>query len=434
MELRGANTPDRSDELAEHLVPLETIFANRLAERLQTRSAEGQPGLLVFNPCGFTRRVALELPGFGGPIPVADSVKAAEFTGDLARLVVEVPPLGYAWIPRTAPVGTTQPKARVKLADGLTVRNEFIECDIDSQTGGIRSFRDLRTRQTRFGQQLVYNPGSRMVARDIAVTNSGAALGEIVSTGDLINERDETIATFRQRFRAWQGRPVLELRIELEVNHQPTGYPWHAFYGARFGWRTERAVLFRGVNGSNAQTGYTRPVSPDYLEVRLGAERSFLFTGGLPFVQRHGNRMADVILIPEGEQSRSFDLLLATDRDVPMQTALGWVSPTPVVETTKGPPHFGSTGWLGHVDMPGLILTALRPAPAGEGANRAISGRFVETAGFAGSAEIRFARDPFRASSIDGKRAALQPLSINGDAVAVDYSAEETIRVLFEWE
>ena len=144
LELRGANTPDRSDELAEHLVPLETIFANRLAERLQTRSAEGQPGLLVFNPCGFTRRVALELPGFGGPIPVADSVKAAEFTGDLARLVVEVPPLGYAWIPRTAPVGTTQPKARVKLADGLTVRNEFIECDIDSQTGGIRSFRDLR--------------------------------------------------------------------------------------------------------------------------------------------------------------------------------------------------------------------------------------------------------------------------------------------------
>ena len=99
---------------------------------------------------------------------------------------------------------------------------------------------------------------------------------------------------------------MLELRIELEVKHQPTGYPWHAFYGARFGWRDERAVLFRGVNGSNAQTGYTRPVSPDYLEVRLGAERSFLFTGGLPFVQRHGNRMADVILIPEGEQSRSF--------------------------------------------------------------------------------------------------------------------------------
>ena len=152
-----------------------------------------------------------------------------------------------------------------------------------------------------------------MVARDIAVTNSGAALGEIVSTGDLIDERDEVLATFKQRVRAWLGRPVLELRIELDVKHQPTGYPWHAYFGARFGWRDDRAVLFRGVNGANTQTGYTRPVSPDYLEVRLGSERSFLFTGGLPFIQRHGARMADVILVPEGEQGRTFDLL-ARDR------------------------------------------------------------------------------------------------------------------------
>jgi len=434
VELRGVNMTEAEDDLAERLIPLESVWARRLAERLQTRSAEGQPGLLVFNPCGFTRRVALELPGFLGPIPVADAVKAAEFSGDLARLVVEIPPLGFAWVPREGPAGTPQPKVRMKLGDGLTIRNEFLECDIDSQTGGIRSFRDLRTRLTRFGHQLIYNPGSKMVARDITVTSSGAALGEIISTGDLLNDREEVLATFRQRFRTWLGRPVLELRIELDVKHEPSGYPWHAFYGARFGWRDERAVLFRGVNGSNAQTGYTRPVSPDYLEVRLGAERSFLFTGGLPFLQRHGSRMADVILVPEGEQARSFDLLLATDRDVPMQTAVGWVSPAPVVETPKGPPHFGSSGWLGHVDMPSLILMGLRPAPAGENANRAVAARFIETAGFGGAAEIRFARDPFRASLVDGNDAAVQPLALTGDAVQVEYSAEETIRVLFEWE
>ena len=137
----------------------------------------GNPGCCVFNPCGFTRRVALEVPGFRGPIPVADPVKAAEFTGDLARLVVEIPPLGFAWVPRKGRIGTPQPKARMKLADGLTVRNEFLECDVDSQTGGIRSFRDLRTRLTRFGQQLVFNPGSKMVARDIAVTNAGTRPG-----------------------------------------------------------------------------------------------------------------------------------------------------------------------------------------------------------------------------------------------------------------
>jgi hypothetical protein len=144
--------------------------------------------------------------------------------------------------------------------------------------------------------------------------------------------------------------------------------------------------------------------------------------------------MADVILIPEGEQARSFELLLATDRDVPMQTAVGWTSPTPLVETTKGPPHFGSSGWLAHIDMPSLILTALVPASAGENANRAVAARFIETAGFGGAAEVRFARDPFRASLIDGAGAVLQPLSLVNDAVQVEYSAGETIRVLVEWQ
>lgn len=432
IEARGVNGPT-PDDLSDRLTPIETAWAKKLAERLQTRSADGQPGLLAFNSCSFTRRVVLEIAGFRGPIPLVDPIKAAEFSNDGAKLVVEIPPLGFAWIPRQSPANTSAPKERIKLAQGLTVRNEFFECDIDATSGGIRSFRDLRARATRFGQQLVYNPGSKMVATNVAVTNSGTALGEIVSTGDILNDHNEVLASFRQRFRAWQGRPVLEIRVELDVKHEPTGYPWHAFFGARFGWRDERAVLFRGVNGANAQTGYTRPVSPDYLEVRLGGERSFLFTGGLPFLQRHGSRMADVILVPEGEQARTFDFLLATDRDIPMQTALGWVSPVPVVETSKGPPHFGTSGWLAHIDMPSLVLTSFQPVPPGEGANRAVAARFIECAGFGGASELRFARDPARASLIDGMGKSLQPLTMLGDAVQVEYSAGETIRVLLEW-
>jgi hypothetical protein len=434
IERRGVNGEGNGADA--DLLPLELHWARKLADRIQVRSADGPPGLLVFNPCNFTRRVALELDGFRGTIAVADPVKAAEFSGSAAKLVVEVPAFGFAWVPRSG--AAAPPKPRIKLAEGLTVRNEFIECDVDATTGGIRSFRDTRTRATRFGQQLVFNPGSKMVARDITVTNSGAALGEIVSTGDLIDDRDEVLATFKQRVRAWLGRPVLELRIELDVKHPPTGYPWHAFFSARFGWRDDRAVLFRGVNGSNAQTGYTRPVSTDYLEVRLGAERSFLFTGGLPFLQRHGSRMADVILVPEGEQARTFDLLLAPDRDVPMQTALGWVSPAPVVVTEKGPPHIGASGWLAHVDMPNLVVTCFRPVAAGAGASRAVAGTFVETAGFGGAAELCFARDPNRAELVDGTGKALQPLTLRAasggsEAVPLEYSANETFRVKAEW-
>ncbi|HEX4611913.1 MAG TPA: hypothetical protein VH092_27200, partial [Urbifossiella sp.] len=277
---KGAGGFGSSDPLAAGLGLVEAAWAKRLADRIQARSAAGQPGVLVFNPCGFSRRVALELDGYANPIPVADPVKYAEFAGGRAKLVLEVPPLGFAWVPRTGPAGTPPPKPRLKTAEGLTVRNEFFEADVDAATGGLRGFRDLRTRATRFGQQLVFNPGSSMRARAVTVTSAGAALGEIVSEGDVLDPQNEVLATFRQRFRAWMGRPVLEVRVELDVKHKPTGYPWHAYHGARFGWRDDRAVLFRGVNGQNTLTGYTRPVSPDYLEVRLGSERSFLFTGG----------------------------------------------------------------------------------------------------------------------------------------------------------
>ena len=427
IEIQGAAVGSHEPQL----LALESEFAKRLADRVQARSAVGQPGLLVFNPCGFVRRVGLELDDFPGPIPVADPVKAAQFDGTSAKLVVEVPALGFAWVPRT-PSGPP-PKPRLKTAEPVVVRNEFFEAELDPATGGLRAFRDVRNRLNRLGMQLVFNPGSKARARSIQVTSAGTALGEIVAEGDILDEHNAVLATFRHRIRAWVGRPALEVLIELDPKHAPTGYPWHAYYGARFGWRDERAALFRGVNGTNVQTGYTRPVSPDYLEVRLGSERTFLFTGGLPFIQRHGTRMADVILVPEGEQGRRFELLIAADRDYPTATAVGWTSPAPVVATDRGPPPVGASGWLGHLDLPSLVLTSLRPVAAGEGMNRAVTARFIETAGFGGASDLRFAKDAARAGLIDGEGQLLNEITVAEGAVPMEFSAGEAFRVRVEW-
>jgi hypothetical protein len=434
IETRGVDTgAEGPDELAAKLEQAEAEWAKRLADRIQSRSAEGHPGLLVLNPCGFTRRVALELDDLPGPIPVADPVKAAQFDGPAAKLVVEVPALGFAWVPRTPARSASEGKPRIRTADGTTVRNEFFEAEIDPATGALRAFRDARLRVNRLGMQLVFNPGSKTRCRSVRVTSAGAALGEVVAEGDILDEHDGLLATFRHRLRAWVGRPALEVLIELDPKHAPTGYPWHAYYGARFGWRDDRAALFRGVNGANAHTGYTRPVSPDYLETRLLAERTFVFTGGLPFIQRHGTRMADVVLIPEGEQGRRFELLLAMDREYPMQTAAGWVAPTPVVTTEKGPPPVGPSGWLGHLDLPSLLLTGLRPTEPGEGMVRAVAARFVECSGYGGTADLRFARDPARALFIDGEGNQLHEVALSDGAVPLEFSAGETFRVKVEW-
>src|SRR5439155_20456217 len=125
------------------------------------------------------------------------------------------------------------PAPRLRLADGNWVRNEFFEAEVDPTTGGLRALRDHRTRVNRIGQQLVYNPGSTMRLNDMKITSAGPALGEIVSEGALLDEQAKVLATFRQRFRAWLGRPLLEMRVEIYPEHLPEGYPWHAYYGAR---------------------------------------------------------------------------------------------------------------------------------------------------------------------------------------------------------
>jgi hypothetical protein len=319
----------------------------------------------------------------------------------------------------------------MRLADERSIRNEFFEAAIDPATGGLVSIRDHRSRTNRLSQQLVYNPGSLMRGRQVTVTSAGPALGEIVTEGALLDDDGRELATFRQRFRAWLGRPILEMRVEIVPHHQPVGYPWHAYYGCRFAWRDERAALLRGVNGTSYVTTHTRPETPDYLEIRAGRESTAIFPCGLPFHQRHGGRMLDVILMPEGEEVRSFDVGIGLNREYPVQTALGLATPVPTVRTTKGPPHVGASGWLFHLDAPNLLFTSLRPVPD---AGIALVARMLECSGHYGQAEFRCVRDPRHARLVDALGTTLMELSPQGDAIPFDFGQHDLLHLQVEFE
>jgi hypothetical protein len=410
---------------------VEKEAAQTLADRLLARAPADRPGFLLFNPCSFARRVALELEGFSGVLPLTGPLKAYQQDGAKTRLVVEVPALGFAWIPRHGAAGGAIPPPRMRLADATHVRNEFFEAEIDPTTGGLRGFRDHRTHVNRIGQQLVYNPGSSVHAKEITITSNGAALGEIVSVGEIRDEHGNVLADFRQRFRAWLGRPVLEMRIEITPQHPPQGYPWHAYYGARFAWRDERATLLRGVNGTASVTSHTRPETPDYLELRTRRQSTLLLPGGLPFHQRQGVRMLDILLIPEGETEQVFDIGLGLDREYPMQTALGMITPVPVLPVAKGPPHVGAAGWLFHLDAPNLLLSSFRPAPSRADA---IIARMLECSNHSAQAEFRCARDPRRAVLVDAQGNPLLEATTDGDAARFDVGAGELVHLRIEFE
>ncbi len=182
----------------------------------------------------------------------------------------------------------------------------------------------------------------------------------------------------------------------------------------------------RGVLGASYTTSHTRPETPDYLELRSGGQSTTIFPGGLPFHQRHGSRMLDVILSVEGEETSSFELAVGLDRPNPMQTAFGVATPVPLVETSMGPPHVGAVGWLFHLDAPNLLLTSLRPAPGGADA---VTARMLEVSGVGGLAQWRCVRDPKQAGVIDAHGEAMLELPIQGDAVQLDVGRNDLIQM-----
>jgi hypothetical protein len=426
---------------------LEKQIATALADRLQSRAEPNKPGYMILNPCGFARRAALELDGGAHPLPIGGIVKACQLENGKLRAVIEIPALGFAWLPREGPPGTPPMTTKMRLGDQAsnTIRNDHFEVEVDAGTGGLKAIRDHKTRISRLGQMLVFNPGSRMVAKEIKVTSSGPALAEIVSAGFLIGEQDQILASFRQRLRLWLGRPLLEMRVEITPQQPPAGYGWHAYFGSRFAWRDERAMLVRGFNGMGYITNHPRPQTPDYLDIRTPPLATTIFTGGLPFHQKQGGRMVDVILVPEGEQTAVFEMGIAFDREVPMQTAWGYTSPLAIVPTTKGPPHIGASGWLFHIDASNLLLTRMTPGTMEEhttsrdrkGAEHniadAITARFLECANYSGLAEFRCVRDPQRATVLDARGQFMVEANRSGDVVHLEVTPNDLVHVQVEF-
>ncbi len=406
--------------------------ADGLAARL-LRGAPQSPGILMFNGCAFTRRVAFETTTINGHLALEGPVKAFGRDGNLSRVVVEVPAMGYAWIPRKGGDAKPVPRARMRLADEKSVRNEFFEAEIDPATGAIKAFRDLRLRQNRAAMQLVFLPGSRMKVDQILVSSTGPALGELTVQGVLTDEQGETIAKFTKRLRAWIGRPVLEIKVDLEPIKPPSGYPWHALYAARFSLPTAITSLTRGLNGMLDETRQNRPLSPEFIEWKIGSGNCVLLTGGMPMLQRHGSSQLDLALIPPGETGTSFEFGLALDRNHPQQIALGWASPSPLVQVEQGPPPAGASAWLFHQDLPNVLVGNFRANEPLEGDSVRVNLRIQECEGHYSVGELRCFRPPLRASAMDSDGISSMGLGINEDAVGLELPRREMGWLELNW-
>lgn len=402
--------------------------ANALATRLTRGVTTHASGYLLFNPCSFNRKVPVHLTRCTTllPAPAFASQKADQGVD----AVIELPPLGYAWVPAAVAKGAKVRIPKQPIVEGNTLRNDYLILEVDPQTGGLRAIRDAVKQIPRLGQQLVFAPGSTMQCDGVRVVRNGHAVGEIEAAGKLVDAHGQVLASYRQTYRIWAGKKYAEIDVHLEPAETPKGYPWHAYFAARWAWRDPAAQVNKSVHWTKMPVQQTRPETPGFIELEMATGRTAIFSGGLPFWQRYSSRMLDTLLIVEGESAQDFKFALSLDDDLPHVTEQDWLTPAVVVPVDHGPPSAGVSSWLFHIDAPSVILFDMR---ATRGEYLTLTLRVMETFGYATDALLQCPVKPLRASVVNSLGEEQSTITVNDDGITLRLGCYELQQIQLQF-
>lgn len=419
----------------------------RLARAICPASAgTAATGLLAINTQSFAREILVEVTSLPALPAVAAPVLAVQESAGKKWAIVATPAMGFAYV-RPGESVSPSPKPRKPpptVADGLVLRNEFMEVTLHSETGGIRSVHDFERRTNRISQQIALrSPGPRpkagdlwrspdesaeystMVAESFEVLATGSALGEIRGKGKLLDRDGARIAGFSQTARLWRGARVLEIEIELEIDRPPRADAWNSYFASRFAWKDEDAEMRRDVGLCSQVTSAKRLEAPGFIEIRGEKTRTSVLTGGLPFHRYIEPRMLDVMLVARGESERRFRLGIGVELTHPAQQAMEFLAPAASIAKTPPPASGATSGWFFHLDAKNVVAThweAVRESGQAVG----FRVRILETEGRAGRVRLRSFRPLASARQLDFRGQPLMDVSASDDTVQFDVAA-------FEW-
>ncbi len=429
------------EQLQERLESATTSWANCLSGK------SGSAGVLVINPCSFVRRMGMETPDLNSLPMVEKPIYAADSSGGPTQVVVDVPPMGYVFIPKDG--GGKRDSRPLLLAEDNTLRNEFFEAVINPTTGTLAAMHEYKARGNRMSQQLAMRmPGPKqkpgdtyrdpdetarysvMAADSVEVTIATTALGEITTRGRLLNLDGEKLAGFVQKYRVWRGSRVLTVDIELDPVEETKSDPWNSYYCCRFAWGDETSDLFRTANETRQPASGQRFEAPHYIEMINPKNSTTILTGGLPYHRRHEHRMLDSLLITRGERQRKFRVGIGIDLTHPMLDAIGLLSPLVVVPGIQRPTS--ASGWLFHLDSRNVVATHWEPLME-DGKVTGFRTRLLETAGRPAGLTLSAFKPVGSAERMDFLGQRMDQCQVLDGKIKLDLAAHEFVEVVGRW-
>lgn len=438
--------PDEAERALDAALPAwSSALAGRIVGGSTSTADAATQGYLFINTLGIPRRVAVSLPEASPDLRPDGPLRAAQLTDEGVFAVVELAPFGYAWIPATTDPARPAAASGAVAARGHELRNESITVEVDATTGGLRSIAAPSEPSARLGQQLVVHGllegsgkpvASQMRVDQFEVDFAGPALVQGTAIGRILDPRDgNRLAAFRQRYRLWTGRPILEIQIVLSeldpawLDQASRSDPWSVYLGCRWAWPDANSMLRRTVLWTPEMTELERPETPDALDITTRTQRTALLVGGLAHHRKQGGRMLDTLLIAGAETCRSFEVGVVLDQEHPFHATQDLVTPAAVVACPATVPSSGAVGWLARIDRQNVAISRVEFVENCGDRGWGLAFHLFETAGQSGRCRLRLFRNPTWARQVDFLGETIVDLSVEGEGVYVDLTPHELARV-----
>jgi alpha-mannosidase len=431
------------------------VLADRVAEQVLQRLAKqldkSKPkneaasgvGRLLMNP----RSCPLRFPSHTSPKQHFSSKADWHFAdgrvGDERVTCVDIPSMGFVYAPLHDQANASAAKERPLADAGGLLNNEFLEVQIDSGRGNLRSLHIPARRGNRLSLMIarrdVDQAGkyvySNMVASHTRMLTSSNVCGLIRASGHL-EFNNEAVANFEIDYRLWRGSRVVDIDVKLdELAPLADSNPWRSAYIARLAWPTESAILRTFACGNRQQWSGGRALAPSLIEIDETDYRTHYLTGGLAFHRRVEERFLETILAVQDDERVHHRLAVGVDLPHPLLASTQFLDrPYELELLASHAPAAAASGWLASVDTKNVIVELECPLVNARGELLGVRLFLTETDGKSTNAHVRLLRELESASRVDYIGGTIGKLTAEGDRITIAMRAGEQVNVDVLWK
>ena len=378
--------------------------------------------------------------------------------------VVDVPPLGYAYIePPTSsePTGKKSllgqffgtkdvPALARKAMDDIgrnekravyILENRYFSAKFDAVTGALRSIFTNRSRFNQLSRQMALYKNqtySIQAADEIIITKATPEVGQLKITGRLVLPDGNVVARFTETVTLRSQSRLLEFDLTLEPTGEFIGEldedRWNSYIAVRYAWNDDTLEMRGGLNDGLHVLSDKKPVqkhfhAPKVIDLRNESGSLTFLSEGLPFHRRSGNRQLDTLLIVQGESQRQFRMGIAVNAKNPMFLSYDFLLPQEefVFPVSCRPKNLSS--WLFQIEAHNVMALYWEPVLEAD----SLVGYMVylqEVEGRRAHFALRSFVSPKKATAMNFQGKEGKTFKVDADAVLIDMHIYELLPLL----